>query len=293
MFKTRNMNFIYLLIFAISFAMNPSLQAKPFNQLDRVVFKNASGVDLNIHIIKPDRWVQSDQRPAIVFYYGGGWRNAYLTAFESHARYYASQGLVCFIAEYRVFNDHGTLPFDCVIDAQDSFAFVRNNAKKFGINPNMIIASGGSAGGHLAACLGTVEDDRNGTASKPNAMVLFNPRVIVDPENPQYAFVQELGAEAIEISPYHHIDKDTPPCIIYHGTSDDLVPYEDSVLFHQKLIDIGIKSSIELFENREHSFFYGNKETPGYAMRGEDFQKTLDLTDSFLRGLTFIPDLKD
>jgi acetyl esterase/lipase len=235
--------------------MNYSVQAKPFNQLDRVVFKHASGDALKIHIIKPEAWAQSDRRPAIVFYYGGGWRNAYLTAFESHARYYASLGLVCFIAEYRVFNDHGTLPSDCVNDAQDAFAFVRNNAEKFGINPDKMVASGGSAGGHLAACLGTVKDARNGSASRPNAMVLFNPRCIVDPKNPQYAFVQELGTQAINISPYHQMDKDTPPSIIYHGTSDDLVPYEDSVLFHKKLLELGVRSSIELFENREHSFF--------------------------------------
>lgn len=283
------MKIIYIILFAITFAVNNQAYGTPFDALDQEVFKHASGDALKIHIIKPEAWAQSDRRPAIVFYYGGGWRNAYLTAFESHARYYASQGLVCFIAEYRVFNDHGTLPFDCVNDAQDAFAFVRNNAEKFGINPDKMVASGGSAGGHLAACLGTVKDTRNGSASRPNAMVLFNPRCIVDPKNPQYAFVQELGTQAINISPYHHIDEDTPPSIIYHGTSDDLVPYEDSVLFHKKLLELGVRSAIELFENREHSFFYGNKETPGYAKPGEDFQKTLDLTDSFLRELTFLP----
>ncbi len=283
------MKIIYLILFAITFALNNQVHGTPFGELDQVVFKHASGDDLKLYILKPNSWSSGDQRPAIVFYYGGGWRNAYLRAFESHARYYTSQGLVCFIAEYRVFNDHGTLPFDCVKDAQDAFAFVRNNADKFGINPDKMVASGGSAGGHLAACLGTVEDTRNGAASKPNAMVLFNPRCIVDPKNPQYAFVQELGTQAINISPYHHMDKNTPPSIIYHGTSDDLVPYEDSVLFHEKLLELGVSSSIELFENREHSFFYGNKETPGYAKPGEDFQKTLDLTDSFLRDLTFLP----
>lgn len=260
-----------------------------FAKAEEVIYKRASNDDLKIHIFKPDGWKETDKRPAIVYYYGGGWRNAYLSAFHSHALKHSSQGFVCFIVEYRVYKDHGALPNDCLKDAQDAFAFVREHALEFAIDPNRLVASGGSAGGHLAACLGTIPDSRNGLASKPNAMVLFNPRCIVDPQNPLMAFVQELGVDHESLSPIDHVDATVPPTINFHGTSDDLVPYEDSLRFHNKLLANNVLSYLELFEGREHSFFYGNRVAPDTSEKGTDFRRTIELSTQFFVELGYLP----
>ena len=72
--------------------------------------------------------------------------------------YYSSQGYVCFIPNYRVRSSENSRAIDSVRDAQDAFVYVRKNSDQFGIDPNRIAASGGSAGGHLAASLGTLKD---------------------------------------------------------------------------------------------------------------------------------------
>ena len=68
-------------------------------------------------------------------------------------------GMFALFHDYRVRSSENSQAIDSVQDAQDAFAFIRKNANKFGIDRNRIAASGGSAGGHLAASLGTLKDE--------------------------------------------------------------------------------------------------------------------------------------
>ena len=57
-------------------------------------------LDLKIYVFKPDAWDASQENPAIVFYFGGGWNSRHITQFVAYAQYYASKGFVCFIPNY-------------------------------------------------------------------------------------------------------------------------------------------------------------------------------------------------
>ena len=86
--------------------------------------------------------------------------------------------MVSILADYRVSSRNKTRPIRCLNDAKSAIRWVRKHSKNLGINPNRIIAGGGSAGGALAALTGTVSmfDEENedlNISSKPNAMVLF------------------------------------------------------------------------------------------------------------------------
>ena len=167
---------------------------------------------------------------------------------------------------------------DSVQDAQDAFAFIGKNANKFGIDRNRIAASGGSAGGHLAASLGTLKDEQHKELSKPNALILFNPVCVVDPyQNSERFNFARLGVKGHEISPYHHIDKCVPPTIIFHGTKDRIVPYKTAEMFHQKMLGVGNDSTLISFEGRDHGFF-----NHGKHLAESDYCKTLKYTDDFL-----------
>src|SRR5580692_8744139 len=126
----------------------------------------------------PPGWKETDKRPGIVFFFGGGWENGTIKAFERQATYLASRGLVTARADYRVKSRHGVTPKECVDDARSAMRWFRENAARLGVDPHRIVASGGSAGGHIAACTtlmpGSEPDDPN-NSSKANALILFNP----------------------------------------------------------------------------------------------------------------------
>ena len=251
---------------------------------ENYIFKETSSIDLNIYVFKPKNWKASGNYPAIVFYFGGGWNSRHITQFVAYAEYYASIGFVCFIPDYRVRSTENSQAIDSVRDAQDAFAYVRNNYDQFGIDPNRIAAAGGSAGGHLAASLGTLNDPEFGDLSRPNALILFNPVCVVDPlEDPKRFNFQRLGVKGHEISPYHHIDKNVPPTIIYHGTADQLVSYETAKMFHQKMIKMGNDCSLISFLGRDHGFFNHGKHLPK-----SDYKETLNYTNIFLKRIGFI-----
>jgi acetyl esterase len=108
---------------------------------------------LKIHLHYPDGWKAEDTRPSIIFFHGGSWSGGSPKKFLKQAEYFASRGMVSARAEYRVKSRDGVTPDDCVRDARSSLRWMKKNAEKLGIDPAKIVASGGSAGGHLAACM--------------------------------------------------------------------------------------------------------------------------------------------
>ncbi|MCK4998342.1 MAG: alpha/beta hydrolase fold domain-containing protein [Anaerohalosphaera sp.] len=155
---------------ASSLDINPQLQ----------VYKTIGSKKYNLHIFRSADTNTNEKAPAIVFFFGGGWTGGSVKQFFPHCKYFASRGMVAISAEYRVKSRDNTTPFDAVEDAKSAIRYVRANANKLGIDPDKIVAAGGSAGGHLAACTGTIKqlDAKNENltiSSVPNAMVLFNP----------------------------------------------------------------------------------------------------------------------
>jgi acetyl esterase/lipase len=104
-------------------------------------------VSLEMHVHFPTDWKKDDKRSAIVFFFGGGWTSGTVQQFEPQAAYLASRGMVAARAEYRVKSRHEVTPDACVEDAKSAVRWLRQNAALLGIDPDRIVASGGSAGG--------------------------------------------------------------------------------------------------------------------------------------------------
>jgi acetyl esterase/lipase len=185
-------------------------------------------------------------------------------------------------------NRQNITPFECVEDAKSAIRWVRSHANELGINENRIVASGGSAGGHLAACTALIQgyDDENEdskVSSVPNALVLFNP--VVDlPESfkkTSSKYHNERMNRALEISPMHNIFQGAPPTIIFHGTDDGSVPYHHAKLFSEKMVNHGNKCKLVPFEGRKHGFF-------NYHISESDFNETMEMTCGFLDSLGYL-----
>jgi acetyl esterase len=256
-------------------------------------YKTVADTKLNLWIYQPER--SADKlAPAIVFFFGGGWRSGTPKQFEHHCKHFASRGAVAITADYRVSSRHQSTIADSVRDAKSAVRWLRGNAKRLGIDPERIAAGGGSAGGHLAAARALLpgfeeagEDSK--VSARPNLLVLFNPVLLLAPA-PEIAFElknwdtfrQRLGAEPVSISPYHHVTKSAPPAIIFHGTGDTTVPYATAAAFTSKMKQAGVRCELDGFEGKPHGFF-------NYGRDGnENYRLTLKRADDFLVSLGYL-----
>lgn len=276
------MRALLLIILGTSlFAASPALAQEGGAKVESVVYKKTKQADLALNLHYPPGWQPGDKRPAIVFFFGGGWTNGKITQFEPQATYLASRGMVAARADYRVKSRHGNSPVECVEDAKSAVRWLRQNATRLGIDPERIVAAGGSAGGHIAACTGLGEgiepaDEDLGISSKPNAMVLFNPVL-------RFAGIDELTVRigkdetlARKISPTLHLTKDAPPTLILFGSSDRLAAQGDE--FMKRAKELGHKSELFTAPDQPHGFFN----------RAPWQQRTLVRVDEFLASLGYL-----
>jgi len=258
------------------------------------VYKTTGDVKLSIYIFEPPGHKAGDRRPAIVFFFGGGWRSGSPKQFEPQCRRLASRGMVAMAADYRVSSRHGARVVDCLRDAKSAIRWVRRNASRLGIDPDRVAAGGGSAGGHLAAAVGLVPGlDEPGEdlaiSSRPDALVLFNPAVVLAPIDGSTplgrapdVMKERAGIEPERISPYHHIAKGAPPAIIFHGKADATVPYATVEAFTKKMTGLGNRCELVGFDGQQHGFFnYGRGDNSAYT-------ETLKRTDEFLTSLGYL-----
>lgn len=251
----------------------------------RLVYRKLDEPPLSLHVFESgDR--KTSNRPAIVFFFGGGWRSGSPAQFYPHCRHLADQGMVAVAAEYRTNSSHGTTPFECVTDGKSALRFVRKNAAMLGIDPQRIAAGGGSAGGHVAAAVATVPgldhpSDDTSISCRPNALVLFNP--VYDNGPGEYGH-DRVADRFREISPRHNISDRMPPAIVFFGTKDKLVPVSTAESFQQEMIRVGVRSELRLYKDQTHGFF--NLKAHG----GEYYRKTVAEMDIFLRSLGYLSD---
>ena len=224
-----------------------------------VVYKTTPQGELQLHFYLPPGFnPETDKRPAILFFFGGGWKSGSFKQFVPQAQYFASRGLVCASADYRISSVHQTTPDRCVADAKSAMRWLRAHAAEWGIDPDKIIASGGSAGGHLAAATallpGFDEAGEDTTVScKPCAMVLFNPALdltLLEDRTIPDADGNDITAA---FSPNLFLTKDTPPAILFFGTADALGSHGAGYL--NKARELGASAELWTAADQPHGFF--------------------------------------
>lgn len=257
-------------------------------------YKTIGDVKLDMTIQFPDGWKAEDKRPAIVFFFGGGWTGGTPTQFENQARYLASRGMVAMCADYRVKSRQNVQPVSCVADAKSAMRWARANAAKLGIDPQRIAAGGGSAGGHLAGAVATLPglddpaDDKS-VSCVPNAVVLFNPALTLAPvEGVELkGFVERadparFGCAPQEISPAHNVKPGAPPTIIFHGKADTTVPIETAEVFVDRMVKAGNRCELVGYDGQQHGFFNFGRNENRFAF------DTLVAADKFLASLGWL-----
>ena len=252
----------------------------------KIMYKIVDGDSLYLHVFEPK--VKKKPTAVIVFFFGGGWVSGNPKQFYQQSQYFSSRGMLAISAEYRIKNTHGTTPFECVEDGKSAIRWVREHAKELNIDPNKIVASGGSAGGHVAISTAVIDGFENSNenilvSSVPNAVVAYNP--VVDTSSKGYGHKRLVGRET-EISPVHQIKKGLPPMILFHGKKDTTVPFENATRFTNLMKKAGNSIKLVAVDNVGHGFFNGEFFSKG---RGNKYYNlTVYDTDVFLKKLRFL-----
>lgn len=264
------------LLFLISISVHFSKAQESF------LYKQVDTTQLYMQVFYPKQMNPKETYPAMVFFFGGGWNSGSKDQFEHQADYFSKRGLVCFLVDYRTRNQHQTSPYESVKDAKSAIRYVRANAEKFHIDPEKIIASGGSAGGHLAAATALIKgynesSDNVGFSAIPNALVLFNP--VIDNGPGGYGY-ERIGDNYEKFSPLHNIKSGAPPTLFLLGTKDALIPVVTGQYYKMVMEKVGSRCDLVLYEDQPHGFF-------NYT-RFENYKKTVEATDVFLQSLGYL-----
>jgi acetyl esterase/lipase len=204
-------------------------------------------------------------RSAVVVVPGGGYQNLALDHEGAQiARWLNERGAAAFVLHYRIApRYHYPAPIQ---DGQRAVRLVRANAAKFGIDPGKIGIWGFSAGGHLASSVAThfdagqpaAADSVERAGDRPDFAILAYGVLSLDAEithpgsrrnllgpAPDPALVEEFSNE-------RQVDRDTPPCFLFHTQADPAVPVENSLRFYAALRRVGVPAELHVFEQGGH-----------------------------------------
>ena len=221
------------------------------------VYKQVDGVNREMEVYFPKGHDASKKTvPGIILFHGGGWGGGSRVAFAYQCNYFASRGMVAATVTYRLRTkeDQATLTEGqstkrvCIPDVKSAIRWFKQHAKELGVDPNRIVAGGGSAGGHISL-LGTTNPGLNDPGDDKRidtsvaAYVLFNPALSQsDAKDPDVDFMQHLKA-------------DFGPAIVFFGSEDKWLK-NGWTPAAEKMKSLGITSvEMQIAGGQTHAFF--------------------------------------
>ena len=213
--------------------------------------------------------------PAVVHFHGGGFRKGEASA--KTAEWLVQSGFVGVSVNYRL---SGEAIFPAAVhDCKAAVRWARAHAEQYGIDPERIGAFGGSAGGHLAALVGTSGGDAYLEGDGPYPSFSSRVQAVAEnygptdfllmndapgrmdhdsPTSPESAFIgtpiQENPEQVQKANPIAYVDPSDPPILIIHGKNDMSVPYNQSELLYEALQQAGVTVKLVPVENAGHGF---------------------------------------
>lgn len=215
----------------------------------------------------------AERRPALVICAGGGYGFLSDREKEPIAMRFAALGFQTFILEYQV----KTLPFPSqLLQAAKAVATIKERAEEWNVNPDAVFIIGFSAGGHLAASLGTLWNKPYVTdvlgyhhgEHRPCGMILSYPVITSGEFANRGSFVNLLldnpSDELLaETSLENQVSADTPPAFIWHTYTDAGVPVENSMFFAAALRQHNIPFELHIFPEGRHGLSVSEDLTGG------------------------------
>jgi acetyl esterase/lipase len=206
------------------------------------------------HTLDICRPVDAVAAPVVVFFYGGGWRSGNKRLYRYVAKALARHGYVAVVPDYRIYPE-ARYP-DFIEDAALAVRWVKDNAARFGGDPDAIFLQGHSAGAHIAAMLAI--DGRwlhkVGLAPGRDIAGLIGIAGPYDfmPQRDEILQVIFGGAERPETQPIFHVSPGAPPALLMTGSHDRLVEPGNSTRLAARLSAAGNAATVLIYRRVGH-----------------------------------------
>lgn len=264
--------------------------------IHHVEYERVNDLPRHLEILMPFTRNQPEPvLPCVIFVQGSAWMEQDVFGQIPALSKLAERGYVVAIVEYR---HSGIAPFPaCIVDARNAVRFMRTHAKEYRIDPEKVIMTGDSSGGHTAMYAGIWHDDDSadnlfpGISGEVRGIINYYGSVSVmledgnpttlnhhlpdSPEGMEMGFVnlREHPELCKKLSVEENITSDTEiaPVLIFHGTKDKTVNTRESVLLFRKLKECGKDASFYLIKGADHG--------------GPEFwtKEVLDIADAFIK----------
>lgn len=259
-----------------------------------------------IHLCKDDENVtltavvsetKREKRDAILVIPGGAYNMvAADREGEPIAMTFASKGYACFVLNYSI-KEKAKFPRP-LLEASMAMVYIREHAEEYGIDPERIFVCGFSAGGHLAAALGTRWHTKEVNealdipfgANRPCGMLLCYPVLVLQKKTHRGTFLNVFGtetptAEQIEFCSFERgLGEYTPPAFLVHTANDTVVPVENTLVMANALSEAKIPFEVHIYPDGPHGLALANNVTAtGPDMLREDFAAWPELADVWMQ----------
>ena len=235
-----------------------------------IEYSRPDGESLKLNLARPKNG--SGPFPAVICIHGGGFRAGTRDGYDQLCCTLAERGYVTATISYRLAPKH-RFPA-AVHDTKAAVRWLRANAGKYGVDPDRIGVTGGSAGGHLAQFLGVTArvprfEGEGGNAAESSAVAC-----VVNVYGPS-DFTQSYGksVDAHEVlplwfggnldthrdlhvvgSPLSWVTPDAAPTLCIHGTEDKYVAHEQAVWLVDRLKAATVEAELFTLEGAGHGF---------------------------------------
>lgn len=259
-------------------------EAVELDQQQDVVYGTGGGEDLLLDWARPKQF--EGKLPAIIYIHGGGWAGGNKNIHRGHMEAAARRGYFSATIGYRLAPKH-KFPAQ-VNDCKCAIRWLRAHADELHLDPERIGTVGFSAGAHLVMMLGTMDPDDGlegdggwaDQSSKVQAVVSFAGPVNLQSELPEISqkilrdFIGGTQAEKPEAhrlaSPITYVNAGDAPMLLYQGTKDPLVPYDQAIEMVRAMEKAGVPGRVEMLIGA------------GHGWGGYEHDRSLDASIKFL-----------
>ena len=219
--------------------------------------------------IEPDR-----KRASVLICPGGGYGMVSDRENEPIALAFVALGYNAFVLRYSTADLNDEKYPTQLLESSAALAYSRRNSEKYHVKAESIAVCGFSAGGHMAAMLGNLWNEKVVTErlgiefgeNKPNGMILSYPVITGGEFAHRGSFEKLLGENPdkdilFKCSLENSVGEQTPPAFIWHTLTDGAVPVENSFLFASALKKANIPFELHIYPDGPHGLSLGTRET--------------------------------
>ena len=235
----------------------PETTPTEFPGAETFLYRDSGPAPVRLFVVKPDGWKAGDRRPALMFFFGGGWTTGTPANSIGWAKSAAKLGMVGIAPDYRTKGRNDTSPLASVADSRAALHWVQAHAAELGVDPARIAVGGNSAGGHVALWTAITaappgSDEKESPRLKPAALILFS--TVSDTSAESGYTPKRFGADATALSPLHQLDAKMPPVLAFHGDADKTVPLRQALALRDRLVATGNVCELHIVPGGGHNF---------------------------------------